>query len=497
MKRKYKHSIRRQITIAFALIMLFTIGVCLFMNDLFLEKFYILNKERALKTVYDSICSGVNENELDTDEFELEMQKYVAKHNVSICIITSLFEPVKIYSNEPSEELMLELRENIIRDSLWYGKLKKMLLETDEYVMGILTDKRTQTDYIEVFGTLPDGSLFMLRTALESIKDSATIASRFLLYVGIVSLIISTIAIFFLSKNVTKPILEIADISEKMAKMDFETTYKGENRTEIGLLGNNINILSNNLKETISELKTANIELSRDNEQKAQIDEVRKEFLSNVSHELKTPLALIQGYAEGLKEGINEEEERDYYCDVIIDEAGKMNTMVKKLLNLNQLEFGNNNVTMERFDIISLIKNYVQSAEIMIKQNDIKVNLPNYNEFYVWADEFMTEEAFSNYFSNAINHCEGDGQKRIDVNLQMIDNKVRVSVYNTGKPIPGDSIDHIWEKFYKVDKARTREYGGSGVGLSIVKAIMEAMGQQYGVINIDDGVEFWFTLDKV
>ena len=245
MKRKYKHSIRRQITIAFALIMLFTIGVCLFMNDLFLEKFYILNKERALKTVYDSICSGVNENKLDTDEFELEMQKYVAKHNVSICIITSLFEPVKIYSNEPSEELMLELRENIIRDSLWYGKLKKMLLETDEYVMGILTDKRTQTDYIEAFGTLPDGSLFMLRTALESIKESATIASRFLLYVGIVSLIISTVAIFFLSKKVTKPILEIADISEKMAKMDFETTYNGENRTEIGLLGNNINILSN------------------------------------------------------------------------------------------------------------------------------------------------------------------------------------------------------------------------------------------------------------
>ncbi len=147
MKKKYKHSIRRQITIAFALIMLFSIGVCLVMNDLFLEKFYIINKERALKTVYDSICAGVNEKKLDTDEFELEMQKYVSKHNVSICIITSLFEPVKIYSNEPTEELMTELRENLLRDSLWYGKLKKMLEETDEYVMGILTDKHTDRLY--------------------------------------------------------------------------------------------------------------------------------------------------------------------------------------------------------------------------------------------------------------------------------------------------------------------------------------------------------------
>ena len=112
----------------------------------------------------------------------------------------------------------------------------------------------------------------------------------------------------------------------------------------------------------------------------------------------------------------------------------------------------------------------------------------------MWADEFKTEEVFSNYFSNAINHVLGE--KVIDVRLIRMENKVRVSVFNTGEPIPEDSLGHLWEKFYKVDKARTREYGGSGVGLSIVKAIMESMNQEYGVTNYDNGVAFWFELGR-
>ena len=110
----------------------------------------------------------------------------------------------------------------------------------------------------------------------------------------------------------------------------------------------------------------------------------------------------------------------------------------------------------------------------------------------MWADEFKTEEVFTNYFSNAVNHCSGD--KIIDVKITPEEGKVRVSVFNTGEPIPADCVEHIWEKFYKVDKARTREYGGSGVGLSIVQAIMESMNQAYGVENYDNGVEFWFEL---
>ena len=220
----------------------------------------------------------------------------------------------------------------------------------------------------------------------------------------------------------------------------------------------------------------------------------QKDLAANVSHELKTPIALIQGYAEGLKEGINDDEEsKDFYCEVIMDEASKMNIMVKKLLTLNQLEFGNENATMERFDIVELVKNYVKSAELLARQKEATVKIGNYKPIFVWGDEFRVEEVLQNYFSNALNHI--GGEKIVDIKITEKENKVRVSVFNTGNPIPEDSLKHIWDKFYKVDKARTREYGGSGVGLSIVKAIMESMNQDYGVINYDNGVEFYFELE--
>lgn len=222
---------------------------------------------------------------------------------------------------------------------------------------------------------------------------------------------------------------------------------------------------------------------------------MRKEFLDNVSHELKTPIALIQGYAEGLKENISDDpESREFYCDVIMDEASKMNKLVKNLLTLNQLESGKDAVVMERFDIVSLIRGVLQTMNIMIGQKDAKVIFEAEKPVYVWADEFKIEEVVTNYVSNALNHLEGE--KEIEIKLQDEDNRVKISVFNTGTPIPEADVPNLWNKFYKVDKARTREYGGSGIGLSIVKAIMESMNQEYGVQNFDNGVEFWFTLDR-
>ena len=176
-----------------------------------------------------------------------------------------------------------------------------------------------------------------------------------------------------------------------------------------------------------------------------------------------------------------------------MDEASKMNQMVKKLLTLNQLEFGNDTVTMERFDIITLIKGVVQSASILAQQKEAKILFQEEGPVYVWADEFKVEEVVTNYVSNALNHV--DGEKVIEIKVVRLDGKVRVTVFNTGQPIPKDDLEKIWIKFYKVDKARTRAYGGSGIGLSIVKAIMDSFHQKCGAVNFDNGVEFWFELD--
>ena len=170
-----------------------------------------------------------------------------------------------------------------------------------------------------------------------------------------------------------------------------------------------------------------------------------------------------------------------------------MNRMVKKLLTLNQLEFGNDTVDMSRFDILELIRGVINASALLAEQKGVEVILDASGPLYVWGDEFKVEEVFTNYLSNAFNHA--DGEKRIVVSCKKRDALLRVSVFNTGEPISEEETDKIWEKFYKVDKARTREYGGSGIGLSIVKAIMDSFHQNCGVCSHEDGVEFWFELE--
>ena len=280
-----------------------------------------------------------------------------------------------------------------------------------------------------------------------------------------------------------------------MSDLDFEARYESKVGNEIDMLGDNFNRMSTQLENTISELKSANNELQRDIEDKIKIDKMRKEFLDNVSHELKTPIALIQGYAEGLKENISDDpESREFYCDVIMDEASKMNKLVKNLLTLNQLESGKDAVVMERFDIVSLIRGVLQTMDIMIGQKKAKVIFDEQKPIYEWADEFKTEEVVTNYVSNALNHLDGDRQ--IEIKLVDEDSRVKVTVFNNGTPIPEADIPNLWNKFYKVDKARTREYGGSGIGLSIVEATMKAHGKDYGVTNVEGGVEFFFEVES-
>ncbi|MBO5228046.1 MAG: HAMP domain-containing protein, partial [Lachnospiraceae bacterium] len=371
----------------------------------------------------------------------------------------------------------------------------EILKEAEMYTVLINKDSRFNTNYLEIWGYLQKGNYYLLiRSPIESIKESVEISNRFFALVGVWVVLISSIVMWFITKRFTKPILQLAALSEQMSNLDFNVKYVRHDNDEIGVLGNSMNRLSERLEKTISELKAANNELQKDIEQKTQIDEMRKEFLANVSHELKTPIALIQGYAEGLHESINDDaESRDFYCEVIMDEADKMSNMVKRMLDLNQIEFGQNQLQIERFDIVMLINSVLNASDIKIKQKDVTVKFDAKEPVYVWADEYQIEEVVTNYISNALNHIDYD--KIITVTIEKNDNIVKVLVHNTGKNIPEEDIDKVWIKFYKVDKARTREYGGNGIGLSIVKAVMEAHNRKCGVFNTPDGVTFWFELD--
>ena len=189
---------------------------------------------------------------------------------------------------------------------------------------------------------------------------------------------------------------------------------------------------------------------------------------------------MIQGYAEGLRDGITEDpESMEFYCDVIIDEANKMNQMVKNLLTLNQLEFGDEDLEITRFNLVGLIRGVLASCEILLQQAEAEVDCVTEEEVYVWADEFKTEQVFRNCLTNAIHHVDNEKENRDSYHTAGRYSKV--TVFNSESRYRRKILQKLWDKFYKVDKAHTREYGGNGIGLSIVKAIMESFHQQYGV----------------
>ena len=481
-----KHSLTRQITSIVSLLVAGAILLCWVLNTTLLPRYYMHNKKEVLMENYQTISNASAQNELESDEFAVTFDNLCSNGNIMALILQQDGKVLRSSVND------LDALRTEFWDVLLHGDKMEVLYSNKQYQLLKKTDTRLDSEYLVLVGVLENGDMVLMRTAVESIRESAAISNRFLLFAGAAAIVASILVAFFTTRHITKPLQQLTDISKRMVDLDFNAKYESDqsNSYEVEELGNHINRLSENLERTISELKTANVELQDDIEKKIQIDEMRKEFLSNVSHELKTPLALIQGYAEGLQECINDDaESREFYCEVIIDEADKMNRMVKKLLTLNQLEFGNDQVIMERFDMTELIRGVANSTRILMEQKGIRLELENSEEAWVWGDEFKVEEVITNYMSNAINHA--DGEKLIRVFYTRSEDKLRVSVFNTGQPIPEEDIEKIWVKFYKVDKARTREYGGSGIGLSIVKAIMDSFHQRCGVINHEDGVEFW------
>lgn len=484
-----RRSVKRQMITVFLGLLMSLIAALFIINVRFLEPYYIGNKKTQFIEMYHMLNQAVENGSLDNTDQSGELIFLAEKSNISFLVQDSsgVFY-TNVHDQEQLKNQLLGYRLNQAQ------KTGKVLESTEHYQITQSWSPWNQTDYVEMWGSLDDGSQFLLRSPLESIKESAKISNRFLLSIGIVLILVGIISVWYFSKRLTDPILELALLSERMADLDFEAKYTSGGCDEIGELGANFNRMSEKLESTICELKSANNRLKEDIEQKEKLEKMRNEFLGNVSHELKTPIALIQGYAEGLKEGVNDDpKDREFYCDVIMDEAAKMNQMVRNLLTLNQLEFGDEDIVFERFDLTELIRGILQSMEILAEQEGIRVIFRQEKRVYVWADEFKVEQVVRNYVSNAFHHV--DQEKVVEVKIRTEENKARVTVFNTGAPIAEEDVGHIWEKFYKADKAHTREYGGNGIGLSIVKAIMESFHQKYGVNNYDNGVEFWFELD--
>lgn len=488
MRNLIRRSIKWQIIVSFVSFILVTILLVVFLNVGFLERLYLQDKEQKLLTGYQMFFQ---ETSIST---AVETIQYCNTNNI-IFVLTEVGNQERYIGNVSQED-----HRKISARLFGYmtgleSPADRVLETTGDYTIQYNRDDSMQIDYLELWGTYGGNYAFIFRIPWESIAASVRVSNQFYLGIGAVMILLGIVFVSLFAKRITQPLTELTSLSRRMADLDFDARYTSGGEDEIGILGHNFNRMSSTLEEVISELKTANNELQKDIEKKEQIDEMRKEFLANVSHELKTPIALIQGYAEGLQENINDDpESRSFYCDVIIDEASKMNQMVKKLLTLNQLEFGSNQVNMERFELTGLIRGVLQSSQLLARQAEAELIFREEDPIYVWGDEFLVEEVITNYLTNAIHYVKGE--KKIEIRCRKEEGRVVTTVFNTGDAIPEEEMEKIWIKFYKVDKARTREYGGSGIGLSIVKAIMESLNQKCGATNYDNGVAFWFTLEE-
>lgn len=524
------HSIRWKFTVIFIALMAFAVAAIWCINNWFLGSYYLNYKIDILENGYHAIDEIVKEEKAkggsaleglnealngQSDIFSGEDQESPQtgpesgaerlanvvtnlrdRSNITVLIYDSMKAQTMVSSARDYEALQDRVRQYIVGRN---APRREILREYDNYIVQKTFDPRSKTFYLESWGFFSDnGTIFIMTTPLESIRESASISNRFLMWVGLIVILVASVILYVITKRITAPIYRMSQLSERMSNLDFDAKYVKPKRSteELDTLGSSMNLLSDRLKETIGALQKANQQLQEDIQEKIQIDEMRKEFIANVSHELKTPIALIQGYAEGLNEGMaDDKENREFYCEVITDEANKMNKMVKQLLTLTALEFGREQTANERFDLTELIRGILTASGLILEQKKITADFPYQEPLYVRGDEFKMEEVVTNYLMNALNHAEGE--RRIEIRMERSEDQkeVRVSVFNTGQPIPEEDIPNIWVKFYKVDKARTRSYGGSGIGLSIVKAIMESHHKEYGVRNHEDGVEFWFTLD--
>lgn len=480
-------SIRTKLFMILGGLMLFFLLLSLGLTHLGLEKFYTWQKKDILitnSTAIDDLYHG------DPDEIALELERVSNTLGAGIMIFSkenavkySSFSPVskqKLINSFPPPPPSIKKKTEII-DS-------QTILELEQ-------DQNLKIDFMIFKHELNNGDILIIREPLALISESVTVAAQFIVLTGILSILTGCIWAFFFAKKFTLPILELNRIAQSMSQLNFSQKCTINRRDEFGELGRSINHLSNQLDTAISELNEKNKQLMADVEKERKLDKMRKDFVSSVSHELKTPLSLILGYAEGLKENIAQDEEsKNYYCSVIIDEAERMDKLVKDLLNLSQIESGFYQLNKSDFDLSLLLHDITLKYLTILAEKGITLEIAK-QPCLVNGDILRIEQVLLNLFNNAIDHAEFT--KTIKIFVERIEDHYRVFIYNSGRQIPSESLDKIWTSFYKVDKARTREQGRYGLGLSIVRAIQELHGYPYGAENTSDGVIFWFDIGRV
>lgn len=469
-----------QITAIFAVFVL-TLTVC---NRLFLVKFYESSEKRLLRE-QGQIVSELDFNDQTgvvdclsgiSDSYNLEVEIFNDRGAV-------------LYTSYGSQMLDFYYKHNpglSMEHKTLHTTETELLSDGDVFERAI--DEYTETEYIIYRTSVGGGINAELRVQTALLHNSAEVAERFTAVIAVICLLLSLLWIFFSARRISEPISQMSEITRDMASLKFERKVQDTSTDEIGMLGRSVNELSEKLSSTLLDLRENNAKLRDEIELERQLDSMRRGFVANVSHELKTPISIIEGYAEGLKMNINPEA-HDSYCNTIIDESERMNKLVLSLLELSKYESGQIPLKKEDFSLNDTAR---KMSERIFSGGTVSVTVSD-NNAVCNADKTLTEQMFKGILENAKSHTPDGGTVKID--FLSVPDGIRTLIYNSGSHIDDEKMPQIWQSFFRGEESHKREENRFGLGLSIVSAICKMHGKSCGVFNTEDGVCFWFETD--
>lgn len=463
-------TIRAKLFMIFSAFMIALIVLGVIFNALFLEDYYIYKNRDIMVDLGKQIELSYKLERQDTEKFINQIDRL---EGVS-CLITDAQWTVRLTSIPqrltPDEMRLPSEIDQLLRT--YENKLSK-----GEAVYTVIEKPLDQAAKLMLAKKMENGDLIILRKPIKGIQESVAIANQFYWLAGIILIFIGGLFLAVFSKALTKPLRDMSITANEIAHLNFEKRVMYTSSDELGYLGMSINQMSERLSESLEQLR--------------QDVDRRKQLVRNVSHELKSPIGVIKGYAEGLTYSVvTDPMKTERYCKVIAEECDRMDGLVRQLLDLSMLESGQFTIISQRFNLSEVIKRFVGRYEDQLNHKQIALQIEVDQNLEMEADQELIERLLSNFLENAIHHIGGERVIRIHAfseNRQ----EIQLAVTNTGQEISEVELQKIWDVFYKVDKSRARVYGGHGIGLSIVKQIAELHGGTVGAENTPEGILFY------
>ncbi|AET67472.1 signal transduction histidine kinase [Desulfosporosinus orientis DSM 765] len=465
----------------FFLFALAILSVLWLLQIVFLQNYYQDMKTHEILNIADALKSKYGQTDFDTT-----LQQYSYKNNVMI-LVTDLDGNVEFSADsfgtgsdlsgpggrihpgnftQFSQQISEQIREQLLssgKTEIYYSvhnaRLKGLLLE-----YGALLNSQAGRK-----------AILYIRSPLDPIDSTTAVLKSQLFYVSMIILLLAFFIAFLIARRFSRPIEMLTRSARELGKGNYNVVFVRGSYSEIDQLASTLNYATRELSKT---------------------ERLRRELIANVSHDLRTPLTMIRAYAEMLRDFASEnEEKRKLRAGVIVEEADRLSGLVNDMLNLSKIQSGSEEIVCQPFDISQMVRNILQRFQILSERNGYKFVCSCEERLVVAADKRRIEQVIYNLISNAVNYTGDD--KRVEISLKALKDRIRCEVRDSGKGIPKEKLEVIWERYYKATETHKRPVIGSGLGLSIVKSILEAQGAAYGVESAEGhGSTFWFELKR-